>query len=324
MNKEELKLITRICHLYYKKDRLQSQIAKELNITRQMVSRLLQKAHTEGIVKINIQSPASSVIELETFLKERLKLRDVIVIQDDWASEEQRLEKLAITAGEYLRNIIVPKQKIGLVPTKVYELMAEWIYGHASSFDVSNINLYPLCGQVPSTQTYDNISFQISLMAKALGAQQQVLSMPLIIEDNKIYQYVLKDPLYKSIIDGYSKLDIAFVDITSKQPQFNSAFSKVSTSSKQYLNTLGISSYNNLDIAGFMCFNPYDSNGEFINNDTNYLKVNDKQLSKIKNVVAVAHEVDGIEAAIGALKSGVVNTFITEENIATEMIKMIL
>ena len=52
MQKEEDKLLVRIAEMYYQEDKNQSQIAKELNIHRSTISRLLKRSRNEGIVNI--------------------------------------------------------------------------------------------------------------------------------------------------------------------------------------------------------------------------------------------------------------------------------
>ena len=56
--KNKLERLTRVAHLYYEEDKTQGEIAALMNISRPLVSRILQEARDVGIVEIRVHRPA--------------------------------------------------------------------------------------------------------------------------------------------------------------------------------------------------------------------------------------------------------------------------
>src|SRR5215475_10171833 len=76
---DELRLITRVSQMYYLEGMRQSEISKALHISQATISRLLKRAIRDNIVKITINPPRGTFTDLESDLRSRFALTEVIV-----------------------------------------------------------------------------------------------------------------------------------------------------------------------------------------------------------------------------------------------------
>ena len=115
MKEDKKKLLAKIAYMYYEQELTQAQIAKELDIYRTTVSRMLSQAKAEGIVEIKINHFDASLFELEEQLKHAFNLTAVeIVPNESDNSEEAKEEQLAEAAGAWIRRHLSDDMVIGL------------------------------------------------------------------------------------------------------------------------------------------------------------------------------------------------------------------
>ena len=76
----EEELVARSAWFYYHDGMTQSDISNRLGLTRLKVSRLLEKGHQSGIIRVQINSRFEGCLEYETELRRRFDLNNVRVI----------------------------------------------------------------------------------------------------------------------------------------------------------------------------------------------------------------------------------------------------
>ena len=79
---QKIERMIAVAHMYYEEDMNQNQIAKKLGISRPLVSVLLKEAKACGIVKTTINDININREKITRFLKERLFLKQVILVPD--------------------------------------------------------------------------------------------------------------------------------------------------------------------------------------------------------------------------------------------------
>lgn len=78
---EDIRLLVEIAHMYYDDQLTQQQIARQLNMSRSLVSKLLNKARNEGIVEITIKDRKLYPYRmLENQIEQVFGLQDVVLI----------------------------------------------------------------------------------------------------------------------------------------------------------------------------------------------------------------------------------------------------
>ncbi len=102
--------MVRCVQLYYRAQRHQKEIARELGLSSSKVSRLLKRAFAEGLVRVEIELPKRP--RLEVALVERFKLRDAVVIPLGEVRELK--EDLGVAAARYFEKVAADGARVGL------------------------------------------------------------------------------------------------------------------------------------------------------------------------------------------------------------------
>ena len=111
---DDPRLMVRVCDLYYNQGISQQQIAKDLNLSRPTVSRVLALAREQGIVKISISNvDAVEHWELERKLEKEYGLQEVIIVGEN-SSEDKMKEALGEAAARYLEYTIKDGNTVGV------------------------------------------------------------------------------------------------------------------------------------------------------------------------------------------------------------------
>ena len=87
--------LVRVATMYYKEDMKQSDIAKQLGISRQLVSKYLVDARNKGIVDIHINSSSAYSVQLELKLQKTFGLKRAAVLDTSYL-QPQEIEQLIV------------------------------------------------------------------------------------------------------------------------------------------------------------------------------------------------------------------------------------
>ena len=104
LSQEKQKKLAYVARRYYLENQRQSDIAKELGVSRPLVSRMLSEARELGVVEITIHEPGARAERL----MERLHLYSAIqngVLIEDGKDEDETNRALSQGAVELLQNI---------------------------------------------------------------------------------------------------------------------------------------------------------------------------------------------------------------------------
>lgn len=311
MEREDIRLITKICHFYYNEYLTQSQIAARMGITRQMVSRLLQKAKQEGIVQIQINSPTIAMTELELKLEKKYGLQEAIVIQGDFYSHENLKEKLGIVAANYLQQQLAPGLKIGVGWGTTLRAMAEY-FSKNNRITYSDVRIIQLMGGVNNVGSSVLAQDIVRLIATSIGAKEYYLHAPCIVENVVIRNTLLSEIIIKEVIEQYKDLDLAFLGIGTINNK-NSIVAKSGNIKANELHQL-----RELRAVGEICLRYFDREGNFLTTPLmdRVIGANIDELRKAKNLIAVAGGTGKEEAILGVLRSGLLKVLITDEDTA--------
>lgn len=99
-NKDRLAITA--AKLYYQSDYSQTDIAKELNLSRPSVSRLLHYAKSHGFVRIDIYDPIEDRSELSQKIVTKFNLKHVCIANSPIDDEEEIKKYIGKEAAEYL------------------------------------------------------------------------------------------------------------------------------------------------------------------------------------------------------------------------------
>src|SRR4029453_13363739 len=110
LTSRELRQTVHCLELYYRQGRSQKDIARALGVSAATVSRLLQRAMDEGLVRVELDLPRRE--QLEAGLVEQFGLRDAVVVAAGGRGDVK--EELGTAAAAYFEKIAANGQRVGL------------------------------------------------------------------------------------------------------------------------------------------------------------------------------------------------------------------
>ncbi|GMA73351.1 hypothetical protein GCM10025885_24000 [Tetragenococcus osmophilus] len=114
MNQSEEKELVRVSSMYYEEGMTQAEIARNMGVSRSLISKMLIDAKEAGVVEIFINSKSSYSIRLERELELQYDLKRVLVV-DTLDLEANEVKKMAAReAALWLQKMIKGNKKLGI------------------------------------------------------------------------------------------------------------------------------------------------------------------------------------------------------------------
>lgn len=218
MDQRHLELLAQIASWYYQDNLGQAEIARRIDRSRSMVSRLLTEAREIGLVKIHICYPViRTATELEQRLCDAFSLSQAAVLVDPPSDFPLLIRRLGELGAQVFRQRLQGKSKIGIMwGTTIYEVV--WAMPTLSLADTTVIQMIGTVGR--GNHLMDGPELARSL-AEKLSASYRYLPAPIIVEDEAVAQSLRQQPAIAEVLDEASQVDIALLGIGTRDDYFS-------------------------------------------------------------------------------------------------------
>lgn len=315
--------MVRCLELYYRQGKSQKDIAKAVGLSAATVSRLLKRAFDDGFVRVELDLPRME--ELETGLMKRFGLRDAVVVAAGGRGDLK--EELGATAAAYFEKIAANGMRIGLsCGFTLYQTIRQ-----LRERRFRDLALYPLSGESTLRQVDLFPNTLVGMMAAKYRPHVQAYALPVqhllsLGEIERERRRLLRDPEIRTIYDAAQSVDIALVGIGmigEETPGFCSLAESYGVSVKR-LRQLGV--------VGEINYQPFDREGRIVDRPElrvlmrRILSVGGDRLQALSKrsdryVVAMAGGRAKLEAVRGALAGHFMNVLVTDEDVATLLLR---
>ena len=112
ISQEKQKKLAYVARRYYLENQRQSDIARELGVSRPMVSRMLAEARELGVVEITVHDPETRIATLLERLRLSTSIRGGVLVEDG-ADEDATNQLLSQGAVELLRQLDTRRLGVG-------------------------------------------------------------------------------------------------------------------------------------------------------------------------------------------------------------------
>jgi deoxyribonucleoside regulator len=298
-------LLADVAEMYFIKDMNQSEISKQIGLTRSMVSKYLTAAKERGIVRIQIQRPVVFNLELRKHLKAKYKLQDAYVIEKEWNPNElTNLVKLGLGASVVLRKYIYPNCVVGTawgsaVNATIDALEMEEVYP---------VKVIQLLGEAePQDKEYYDHAL-IQKFAKKIMGQAYYLTAPLVVDNPLTAKALIQNQNIREVMQLGKKCDLAVIGIGTLQK------SDGSFQTQSYIPKDSLKSLLSLGAVGNVCARFFNIKGDYIKTelDERIIGISVEDLINIPIRLGIAAGQQKIEALQGALLGGFVNVLVTD------------
>jgi len=319
---DEVRQLVRCVQLYYRAQRHQNEIARELGMSSSKVSRLLKRAVAEGMVRVELELPKRP--RLEAALIERFRLRDAVVIP--LGEPRDVKEDLGTAAARYFEKVAADGARVGL--SCGYTLYCTIRALRERRF--RDLELYPLSAE-STLQLVDLFpNTLVGMMAakyrphvRAYALPVQVLGSMAAVQRER--RRLLRKGEVQRIYQAAGNVDVALVGIglVAEATAGFCSLAEFYGVSVRRLRALGV--------VGEINYHPFDRHGELVHRKElrpltdRVLAVPPTRLRELageygKLVIAVAGGPDKREAIRGAIRGQYANVLVTDEETAADLL----
>lgn len=310
---EEIKhnLLVRIARLYYMCNMTHQEIADQEGVSRIKITRLLKEAVDRKIVEFNIKDPLVQSLELEEEIQRTFNLKTAIVTPTP-RSQNEVFDILGRFAADFLTRKLKSKLNIGIGWGRTLNGMLPYL-DRAAGRDVHVISL---TGGLAANELQPNPYDVASALAGKLGATPHYPLAPAIVESDQVKKLLLGERRVREIADLWKKIDIALMSIgviacdTGLYYSFPDPLKECERVRK-------------LGAVGDLLAIPYNRDGQFVETGFRHrmITIDLEDLKKVAIVAGIAGGRHKVQAILGALRTGCLNTLITDEDTARRIVK---
>ncbi|AYW47193.1 transcriptional regulator [Tetragenococcus osmophilus] len=312
MNQSEEKELVRVSSMYYEEGMTQAEIARNMGVSRSLISKMLIDAKEAGVVEIFINSKSSYSIRLERELELQYDLKRVLVV-DTLDLEANEVKKMAAReAALWLQKMIKGNKKLGISwGESLRELVNRYPFEKQS-----DVTIFPLIGGM-GDEYIDIHSNQLCYdLARKLRGKTRYLYAPALISNTNLRKELANNPTIYNVMEESKSVDIALVGISD--PRNNSTMEKIG-----YINQKDIVDLEKNKVVGDINSRFFDKNGEEADIDINQhvMGISLEDIKKIPTVMSIAFENSKIDAVEVAVKHKLFNVLVTTDEIAKRLLE---
>jgi len=297
-----------VARRYYIDDKQKNEIAEEFGISRFKVARLLDEAKSSGIVRIYVDMPSEIDLPLGEEVAKRFGIHRVIAVRAFDDDPDVIASASGSAAAQYLSSILGPGDILGI----------SWgrslTYAVDAVSEPSSTDIVQLVGGLRAGELDISGVELVRRLSEKTGGRAFPLHAPLMVSTAAMASALREDPSLGEAIGRFASLTVAAVGIGSWNPPKSALFSEFTSEERDDLISLGAAA----DVCAFVL----DSDGNPIVSDAleRAIGITVDELRRVPEVIAIAGGHQKIDAITAALKSGIVNTLITDSTTATGLL----
>lgn len=298
--------------LYYEHGLSQERIALKLGVSRPSVSRLLQSARDEGIVRIEIVDPLDRGTKIEDQLRETFQLKKAVVVPNDGEPDHIIKQRLGEAAVILLDQLIEKGITLGVSWGTTMQAIASRLQRRT----VKDMIVVQLNGGI-SRAEYDTHASEIAQkMGLNYSAIPYLLPLPAVVDHADVKRAIVSDKNIARALQLSRKADIALFTVGSFG--HDSVLVKADYFEKKEVNTLL-----KRGAVADICSRIINHDGEICSSELNdrTIGIELDELKKKRHAIAVAGGKEKLSAIRAGLKGQWFNTLITDEWVANELLQ---
>ena len=287
---EKQKKLAYVARRYYLEDQRQSDIARELGVSRPMVSRMLSEARELGVVEIVIHEPGTQAARLMEQLERSHAIRGGILVEEG-TDDDATNQLLSQGAVDLLRQI--GARRLGVGWGHLIGQLVTWLEENPQP-ESTVTDICPLVGNasIPARNYQSNEN--VRLMAQQLGAAPHFLYLPALPDSLEEKRLLCSSEIYRQIHQQWQQIDTALVNIGDypSSPDFASLVRYGSLLQQQHA-------------CGRMLVYYFNETGTIIQSEQDFaIQVPLETLMQCPNIIGVCSANTSAKALRGALRTG--------------------
>ncbi len=305
----------KVAKMYYYQSMTTEAIAKDMNLSRSKVSRLLSIAHANGLVEIRINDPSDRPKSLELELEQRFALATAKVVPvPEAAGEDEWLRRVAMYTASYLNTVIDSSMVVGLAWGTTIAAVSD----HLIPKSTANVDIVQLNG-AGNAQGVSNAfsSNMVMRFANSFDARPHPFHVPAFFDYPETKTALWRERSVRHILDLQNRVDVMLCSVGVMSPHMTSY-----VYSGGFLEREDLESLRGESVVGDIATVFFRADGTYRDIELNQ-RTSGPDLDLFRHakhslcVVSGRRKVDGVR---GALRGGFINELIIDEPTARQLL----
>lgn len=309
---DRLALLVRVARLAYEHGLSQGEIAELLRSSRSSVSRLLREARERGIVTVTIWDPAEQTVKLAQALKDQFALKEAIVVPTELELEKHVRPLLAQAVAAFLPTVVRDDDILGVSWGRT---MGE-VVKRLRPVNRQGISVVQLNGGLNRADIPGNPHYVTQQIAQVFRASAFVLPVPAVVRTRELRRELESDPGIRKVLELARNCTVALYSIGAFGPDSVLVQSGYVTPEDldrlQARGAVGDIGGRYFDATGSVCDPELESRT---------IGIELAELPCKRYAIAVAGGKEKRRAILGALRGGYLNTLVTDQITAMELLQ---
>lgn len=200
--------LIKVAIYYYEEKKTQTEIAKELGISRPTVSKMLNEAIEKNIVKITVHPHLYDNHKLRQEILDKYALESVIVVNSTGSSNATKSE-IGQACAYFVEEKLSDLRTLGIGwGTTVYEFV-----NAAHYLNCPQLSIIPLMGGVSLSEVAHHSNHLAVTLAQKYRAQSHLLYAPAIAETIEVKNALVNSHVVQSILSKGRNVDLAIIGV---------------------------------------------------------------------------------------------------------------
>ncbi len=306
----------KVARLYYYQNRSMEEIARDINVSRSTVSRMLKYAREEGLINISIVDPAQEPRLIEKKITDKFNIKRVHVVQaPEITGEAEWLNRVAQYTARYLNTMFDSNMILGIAWGTTLTTVSKYLI-KKTTYNSQIVQLNGAGNTLSMGNEY--ASAIIMKFAENYQARAHLFPLPTFFDYAETKKGLWREKSIKRILDIQKKADLLLFSIGAVNAGIPSH-----VYSDGYLTKKNYRELDELDIAGDIATVFFRSNGEYKNIPLNERASGpDLSFFQEKYGICVVSGLAKVKGLYSALRGGFIKELIVDEPTANQLIEL--
>ena len=302
----EVEMMRLVAELYYLREQSQSTIADLTGFSISKVSRLLSQAREAGVVRITVQPAPDQLAEQAAAMAAALGISDAHVTPGRGDDPARATRLCAVAAAPWLAALVPEAGVLGLAGGYTISALVDALPHRRCA----HLTIVPLVGGWDPETPHLDINELARRAAAQLECRYQLLHAPGRLDSIEVKQALMADSAIRITTDYWDRLSLALIGISGgplADPGYTTVMERLERADRRRLASRGV--------VGDMVGHLFDASGRIVDDPASERTIAApvSALRRAARVIAIAagrHKVEGI---IGACRTGLIHTLVTDQ-----------
>ena len=305
----ELVLLASVARRYYLSGRSKVEIGEEFRLSRFQVARLLEKARSTGLVRVEVGLPGALDLDLSSRLQEAYGLTSAVVVDSRAEDGPTLRSQLGEAAAGLLTEVLTRADVLGVAWARATSATA------AAVTHLPPVPVVQLTGSLTGPAHEDSSVELVRRLARTSGGPAYFFYAPMTVPDAATARSLRSQPEVARAVARCSTVTRAVIGIGRWAPGTSTVYDSATPAERRLLADLGVCA----EFSGVFV----TETGECVGGELTerMVAVDAAQLRAVPDVIGVAYG-EGKEPAVrAALRSGIVTSLVTHSALADALLE---